>query len=154
MPISQPPPQQYGASCLPDFAGYLHINPTQQHTIDAAAKLNNQYVLVHMYLVPGEENDPNRMILRGGIESEFAELHAIRLHDWAYAIPTSRGSERITAEEVWDHLIYAGAQNPSNALDAWFTGDVIYVHYVGQDGICVLAATPRTGERLPDARER
>jgi hypothetical protein len=149
-----PPSDPFGASCLPGLAQHLNESVTSTGTLDAAARLNNQYVVVHLYLVPGDVMQRREM--RTAIAAELASLHAIQLHDLAFAIPTSHGSEEMTAEETWNALMLAGARSTGEAAhDGWERGDIAYVHYLGTDGMCVLAAgISRSGMRLPQAIEQ
>jgi hypothetical protein len=149
-----PPEKLYGATCLPDLANYLKMPLSKQQTIDAVTAQNTQYVLVHMYLIPGVPPE-HRLTLRNSIRSELAKHNGIQLHDGAFAVPACQGDGRNIAEQVWESLMFAGVvHDSSEALDMWETGDVIYVHYIAHDGIGTLAAAPSTGTRLPDARER
>jgi len=155
----EPKEPMYGASCLPGLAKHLCKPLTDKGTLDAVAGLNNQYVVVHLYLVPGDATE--RLDLRVAIEAELANMNATKLHHLAFAVPVSRTDERNTAELVWNRLISAGAGEVRETrsgrekagLDAWQDGDVIYVHYMGADGICVLAAAPKSGQRLSQALE-
>lgn len=151
--MSNVPGPGVGASCLPGFAAYLPTTVTQRRTIDAAATTNTQYVIVHLYLVPGDIMQ--RRELRNAIRTELGALNAIPLHDLAYAVPTVRSGERATAEDAWDRLLNAGALATGEAqYDGWLQGDVVYVHYLGIDGMSVLAAeVRRDGQRLPVAPE-
>ena len=139
-----------GAQCLQGLADHVGKRVTPDGTLDAVPRLNAQYVVVHVYLVPG--NRTTRLPLRNAILTELRRLNAIPLHDLAYAVPTVHGDERNTAEEVWNALINAGATN-EGPRDLWDDGDVLYVHYVGADGMCVLAGAPWAGQRLPQAAE-
>ena len=145
---NDPPEPGVGAPCLPHFAGYLNLVLSPNATLDAVAGQNNQYVLVHLYLVPGE-----RRLFKESIEAELlGTLKGTKLHDLAFAIPCCRGDERGTAQRAWQALLNAGAgvEGEPVGWDAWDAGDVAYIHYLGPDGMCVLAVAPREGRRLPN----
>lgn len=152
----------YGASCFPEFAKYLGGEPSNKKTIDLTAKRHNQYLLVHLYLIPPvlspatqenlDDESRNRWVLRDNLDRVLSPHHGIKIHDCAYAIPVARGDERDTATAVWQSLMAAGVypERP-NEPSLWRSGDVVYVHYVGWDGMRVLAAAPPSGAGLPDA---
>lgn len=151
--MSQPPQPSarlpnVGASCLPAFAEYLAA--PEANTLNKEAAANNQYVVVHMYLVPGDAQDERRAALRNEIAAHLSTLNAIRLHMDAFAVPCVRRDEVSTADLAWQHLLYAGAKAAiNNRSSAWEPGDVVYVHYASHDGLHAMAATPSGGQPLP-----
>jgi hypothetical protein len=152
MPTSEPTDPMYGALCLNGFAQHfgesVSLDDSSDHILCETAKQNTQYVIVHMYLIPGDVR--TRRELREAIHSELGKLNAIQLHDLAYAVPTYQSGERETVSEVWVHLMYAGAEALGKGKpDAWEKGDVVYVHYMANGEMTVLAVAPRTGLRLP-----
>lgn len=150
-PPPAPPPSlgsPAGASCLSGFAAHLRAEISPTGTIDARAGLNEQYVVVHIYLIPGDTS--RRLPFRNSIATELAKVNAIQLHDLAYAVPSWQTGGREVAEQVWMQLIFAGAQGGEHGRDAWQQGDVVYVHYATADGMCVLAGSPGEGQRLPN----
>lgn len=143
------PPLLTGGSSLRPFAEYVGQPLGAERMLSAAPRENQQYVIVHMYLVPGDVT--RRPEIQRAIQVELKALKALPLHSSAFAVPCCRGDERATAEEVWNRLMFAGAAvDPQGQRDAWEEGDVIYIHYVADSGIAVLAVAPTAGQRLPN----
>ena len=142
------------AEWLSDFAARLgaRLIDRPEHggfgaTLDAQPRLNESYVLVHLYLLPVDGSE--RRQLREAIHRMLLTRQASQLHDLAYAIPTTLTNARVTAEEVSRLLRIAGTGALGNAREAWASGDVVYIHYWTSDGPAVLAAAPQAGHRLP-----
>jgi hypothetical protein len=158
VPRPPPPPRRFGAEGLANLARHLNKTVVEHdteggpagRTLDAVAGLNSNYVLVHVYLVPG--NVTLRAPLRDSIHAALVEapLLAEQLHDLAYAVPASRVDGLTTSDEVWRALMHAGSVN---GQELWMEGDVIYVHYWRDEGFAVFAAAPRSGRPLPFAEE-
>jgi len=157
----QLPPRLHGAECLGNLAQYLgkgvvqHEGPEGRavgRTLDARAGDNTSYVLVHVYLVPGDVT--GRLELRNAIHEELVGRRgAEQLHDLAYAVPTNLMDGRATAEDTWNRLIAAGFAALPGDREAWDVGDILYVHYWTEDGPAVLAGAPQADQRLPQAAE-
>lgn len=138
-----------GASGLEVFADYVKTDPVKD-ALSKEAEPNSQYVVVHMYLVPGDANDVRRQVLRNCIVAELAELHAIRLHTDAFAVPCVRTDEGPTARMAWHKLLFAGSRAAANnRSSAWMTGDVVYLHYAGDNGMHATASRPGESQPLP-----
>lgn len=116
-------------------------------TLEIAPAVNASYVLVHLYLVPGDASDREK--LQDAIHRMLMTRDANQLHELAYGIPTTPSCARVTAEEVWRLLRIAGTGALGEDREAWCSGDVVYIHYWTVDGPAMVAAAPRAGHRLP-----
>lgn len=138
-------PTPVGGSCLPKIADFFGKEIPLTKPLDAECPSGQNYVVVHLFLTPGDVTV--RRLLRSKIQTELTQIGALRLHDLAYLIPCSLGTERATAENAWERLIFAGT-NEDQPLILWDAGDVVYIHYLGDNSLSIISEAPTAKQPL------